>query len=226
MADARFVSPESRGRWTRNLLIACAVLAAAAIAAGFSELDLLARAEGGDVTDAEVEANDLRQGVIGVLGVALYVATPVAFLLWFHRVHANLPALGVRTLDYSSAWTFWGFVVPILSFIRPMYVMREVWHGSDPQSLMRDRERDSAVIHSGGTPALVVWWWVFFTLSGAFAGVGYIAFVPDPNLDVLRTVGVVDLLSDVCDLGSAGLAVRIVERITSWQRARATLVAS
>lgn len=53
---------------------------------------------------AEWEANDARRLTLWALQVLALSATVTVFLLWFHRVHANLEPLGAPYLAYSSGW--------------------------------------------------------------------------------------------------------------------------
>ena len=108
------------------------------------------------VLDVEGDPNDSRRRLIGSFQIWLFLGTSVAFLFWFHRVQKNLPALGGRELKYTPGWAVGGFFVPFLNLVRPIQVMREVWHGSDPSGLERDGAPDGPMIRNQlGTPWLV-----------------------------------------------------------------------
>jgi uncharacterized protein DUF4328 len=75
---------------------------------GIVQIELLSRAASGGISEAETAANDSRQQLIGVLQFVLNLGTLVAFLMWFHRVHKNLPGLGGRELKYTPGWSVGG----------------------------------------------------------------------------------------------------------------------
>lgn len=217
-----FAPPDGAGRWTKGLLVVTLVLSVVGIVSGLLQIELLSRAATGGVSDAEAAANDARQQLIGVLQFVLILGTAVAFLMWFHRVHKNLPRLGGRELKYTPGWTVGGFFVPFLNFVRPLQVMREVWHGSDPSGLERDNRSDGPSIRNQlGTPSLVGWWWALFLVSSFLGNItARIAFAPNQTLDQLQVTSGLLVFSDVLDVPSALVAIRLVARITSWQGER------
>jgi hypothetical protein len=53
------------------------------------------------ISDAEAAANDSRQQLTGILQIFVVPGTTVAFLVWFHRMHKSLPALGGPSVSSS-----------------------------------------------------------------------------------------------------------------------------
>ena len=223
---APFSSPEGAGKWTKRLLIAGVVLSGVAIVSGLLQIELLSRAAGGGISDAEAAANDLRQQFIGILQVLLLLATAIAFLVWFHRTHKNLPGLEGRELKYTPGWAVGGFFVPFLNLVRPFQVMREVWHGSDPAGLERDVAPDGPEIRNRlGAPRLVGWWWALYLVSGISGNiVARMAFAPNQTLDQLQAFSALLVFSDLLDVPSTLVAIRLVDRVTSRQVERAERV--
>src|SRR5262245_16484676 len=145
-AQSILISAARRARWTRALLLATLLLSVAESFSGLLQLGLLSRAAGAGISQAEAAANDARQQVVGVLQVVVFLATGVAFLAWFHRAHKNLMALGGRDFKYTPGWAVGGFLVPFLNLVRPLQVMREVWHGSVTTGLERDTGSSGASV--------------------------------------------------------------------------------
>ena len=216
------VSAHGRARWTKALLLGTLAISLVGIFSGLLQLGLLEQAERGDISEAAAGANDARQQLIGVIQVVLYLATGVAFLAWFHRVHKNLPGLGGRQFKYSPRWAVGGFFIPFLNLVRPLQVMREAWHGSDPSGLERDMGTSGPSLRNQlGTPALMGWWWTFFLVSGFLGNaVMRMSFAENPTLDQLKTLTSLMVFSDLWDVPLALLAIRLVSRITTWQAHR------
>jgi hypothetical protein len=99
-----------------------------------------------------VEADYSLQQIIEIVQLIIFISTAILFLIWIHRAHRNLPALGARNLKYSPKWAVWGFFVPILFFYRPFQVVREIWKASDPRLGEYSWQR-------WPTPSLIQWWW-------------------------------------------------------------------
>lgn len=217
-----FTPPSGPARWARGLLFATAVLALVAAGSSAAQYELLGRIDGGDFSMEEANANDSRQAGIGMVQVAFYLATAIAFLTWMHRAHKNLPSLGSRDLQYTPGWAVGGFFVPFLNLVRPLQVMREIWLGSDPAGVERDRGADGAAARTAlGTPPLVGWWWGFFIANGIIGNVlARMSFAPDQSVDDLQSLTSLILVSDVLEIPGALLAAGVVGQITRWQGER------
>lgn len=218
-----FASPTGAGQWTKGLLLASLALAVVATVAGLLQIDLLSRATSGNVTVAEAAASDARQQTIGVLQLLVHVATAVAFLVWFRRVHKNLSSIGGRDLKYTSGWAIGGFFVPFLNLIRPLQVMREVWHGSDPAGIERDTAPSGPLIRDQlGTPSPVGWWWALFVISSFLANVSMrMLLSDDQTIERLQAATFLDVVANVLWVSAAVLAILVVGRVTAWQVLRA-----
>ncbi|HEU5180781.1 MAG TPA: DUF4328 domain-containing protein [Candidatus Polarisedimenticolia bacterium] len=216
------VSVNGRARWTKALLLATLVISLVGVFSGLLQLGLLEQAENGDISEAQAAANDARQQLIGIVQVVLYLATGVAFLAWFHRVHKNLSPLGGREFKYSPGWAVGGFFVPFLNLVRPLQVMREAWHGSDPAGLERDMGSSGPSVRNHlGTPTLIGWWWAFFLVSGFLGNtIMRLSFAENPTLGQLKRLTSLMVFSDLWDVPLALLAISLVSRITSWQDLR------
>ena len=69
---------------------------------------------GEDVSVESLDSNDTRQlAVVASIAFVAFVIAIVLFLRWFHRAHANLPALGATT-RFKPWWAIVGWFVPIL----------------------------------------------------------------------------------------------------------------
>jgi len=133
-------------QWTRRLLSAVVIMLVASMVGDLMQNELLSRAKNGNVSKSEAAAEDAREEVIGGLYLLAVAVAGIAFLVWFRRAWRNLKSLGGRDLKYSTAWVVGGFFVPIMNLYRPIQVMREVWHGSNPSNLERDLQPDGPEI--------------------------------------------------------------------------------
>jgi len=220
--DPQFVPSDGAAKWTKALLVAFLALSVVAIASGLAQIELLSRAVSGGVTAEEAAANDSRQQLISILQVVVSVGTAIAFLMWFHRAYKNLPALGGRQLKYSPGWAVGGFFVPFLNLARPLQVMREVWHGSDPSGLERDLLPEGPALRNYlGTPTLMGWWWGLFLVTSLLGNLAArMSLAQHPTLDQLQVASVLQVFNDVLEIPSVVVTIRLIVRITKWQSER------
>ena len=164
MTDQVFRSGSGRAKVVVWLFIAVIVMKILSIGSDIAEIEILQRiGSGGDWTMAEAEANDLRTTVIKTLDGLALLAGMIAFLVWIHRVRANLPALGIEDARWSPGWAVGWWFVPFMDLFRPFQVVKEIWKASGPEA-RPDSWRDAS------TPALLGWWWTLFLL-GQFANI-------------------------------------------------------
>lgn len=223
-----FSSPEAAGDWTKGFLIATLVVTVFSVLSGLLQIELLSRLGRGSGFESE-EATMITgmQGFFGFLYSLLSLGTAVPFLIWFHRLHKNLPSLGQTGLIFTPGWAVGFFFVPIFNLYRPFQAMREVWHGSDPERLELDSASGGPEIRSRfDTPPLVGWWWGLYIIPGI---IGWIALVLNRVASVDQRLpglpaSVLTVVANLLVIAGAVVAIRLVVRLTKWQVEKAELI--
>ncbi|HKZ82807.1 MAG TPA: DUF4328 domain-containing protein [Anaerolineae bacterium] len=158
-----FTSGHVRAESVMSLLAAGILLDLLAIMSLLLQIDLISRHMSGQrVTAAEVLVNDSRQQAILSIELLVFIATAILFLLWIHRVHRNLPALGARGMRYSPGWAVASFFIPYASLALPYLVVREIWQATDPDT----DTADAAVWKKLPTSPVIKLWWACWLVSG------------------------------------------------------------
>ena len=150
------------------------------------------------------------QGVLGLLILAVYIATVVFFLMWLHRCCTNLRAFGInrRLISHSPGWAVGSFFVPFANLVVPYRAVKELWQKSEigtEESLF-----SSSISPPGFFPA----WWGFW-LAANFAGNIYfrLSMAEAPR----EAVTVVSIVADVLSIVAAYLAIMVVRDIDRRQ---------
>ena len=216
-------SAHFRARLTIIFLALNIVLDLIALGSGFMEIGLLSRAqEGGTITDTEAEANDTRQAIIGGLQLLTFVLTAIFFLMWIHRAHRNLPALGARDLKFTPNWAVGWFFVPFMNLFRPVQVVTEIWKASSPETSTSD---ETAWKSKSTSPVIWLWWavWIIAGIVGQFAA--RLALRAE-TLETILISSWATFISDGIDMVAAVLAIIVVSNIDKMQEARAAQTAT
>ena len=213
-----FRSGHTRAFWTVIFLAICAVLDVVGAASTYSEIQLLNRGLEEGIDEQAAESNDMRQMVVGVLQTTAFLFAAVAFLMWIHRAHSNLPALGARRLQYSPGWTVGYFFIPILNLFRPYQATKEIWKGSDPEAAFSERAGLSQI----GTPATLPMWWAFWIAANLAGRASARMSLRAETLDEMVTSSWVTLVADVISAVAAVLAISVVLGIDRNQEQKAT----
>jgi hypothetical protein len=102
------------------------------------------------------DAADITMFVLGIL-----------FVVWFRRARIN-----AEVHDYwqrrARGWTFWGWIVPIVSLWIPFQIMGDIWRAGLPEQQRRK---------TAWLPAL---WWICWLLSGLSFGAEKMSATSDP----------------------------------------------
>jgi hypothetical protein len=124
------------------------------------------------------EVQDSKDAALGVDLALIWViaAAIIVWLIWQHRAHANLRALGVGELKYTPGWAVAWWLIPFANVVMPFLTMRELWKASDP-------EAGSIDWVARRTTALLGFWWAGRLVTHLFIQIGF-AF--DENL---RSIG-------------------------------------
>jgi hypothetical protein len=165
--------------WTIGDLVAIAIYASA----------------GGRPSVLQHDAIVLVAALPALLVLPALIVSAVARSMWMHRVYRNLPALGARGLRYSPAWAAGGWYVPILSFYRPLQIVREIWTSTTPNVPWK----------------LLNGWWAIYLISnvfGLFSGrLNFGGGVDEGFEAMVNILGII----------SAILTIVVVRRITNRQ---------
>jgi len=119
------------------------------------ECSMLQRAiDGAEITESEALSSDLRQGLIGLCQMGLYIATVVLFCIWLNRANKNARALGAQDMQFTPGWSVGYFFIPIVNVYRPYQAVTEVLRASDP-----DARPFSEKPWQRSAAAITGWWW-------------------------------------------------------------------
>jgi hypothetical protein len=195
------------------LLAVNVAVSLALIGSTIAEMDLIQRAQSGSpFSFDEVTANDRRQQAISIGGVVALAIAGIAWLVWQHRAHANLPALGAGKLRFTPGWAVGWWFVPFANLVRPPQVMSELIRASDPAS-GRPEQPDPK------TPPIIWVWWAIWVIGGLMTYA--VSRISTDDLDSLLTRDRVLIATEALHTIAAVLAIMIVRRVQKLQSERA-----
>ena len=196
--------------WITRLFVLVLILSTAT---AILELGVGARLNSGHESPEAV----LSSGLYGVallvelLGGVVYVSTAIVFIAWFRRAYRNVPSLSGQPLEWNSAWTIWGWIVPILNFYRPFQLMKEIWYGS----VERFEPDDDAKFD------MVKWWWGAWLVSSVVSRMIFrYGLRSGDEVDSLLVQSRLTAVETALTAIAAILALRVVNEITRRQKTR------
>ncbi len=180
-----------------------------AVISGYFEYELLQHINnGGYITDAEADANDTRQAVVGILQTGLSITAIVVFLNWFRRAYANVRRMGLRT-EHADNMAIWSFVIPIISLFQPYKIAKEI--ASKTQLLIN---RLSAQETAPETTA-IGFWWAAFLISNVLGRIATRTIFDDSDsIQDMMNSSLMYLFSDAFDCVAALLTILMIQQLS------------
>src|ERR1044072_9115201 len=217
-ASEPVVSGHGRAMLVVVLFIADICTSAFAAVSNFMQYSLLSEVAEGGITPDQAASNDLRQWVVTVVSITVFVALVFAFLTCLHRVMKNLPALGnpKSRIEYTPAWAVGSFFIPFGHLFMPYRAVREAW-GKSNRVVRSGTGLAFAPLSPSG---LLVGWWVSWIAFGVVSRVASrLNSSSDDAETFLRATGVM-IVANVVGILAAVLAILVVRGLDRRQEER------
>jgi hypothetical protein len=213
LSPGEFRSAHVRAVWVLGLLVLAALALVGVLAAEANELHYLRGIRDRGSFLPEELPSDEGLAAASFIYLVVIIPTIVMWLVWQHRAHRNLTALGSSNVRFKPGWVVGWWFIPVANFAVPYLTMRELWKASDPASGAIDWRGVKT------TPVLWLWWgaWV-----GAVA-LGSISFTIGINatvIDDLVTSEYYSMGQTVVTIGAALLGVMLVRDVDRRQAAK------
>ena len=204
-------------RVVAGFLLGIAGLSVIAVLSDLAQLDLLARIRDGVfVSVEEADANDLRQGIIGITQAVVAITTGVLFIIWLHRAYSNVRTLGAENLRFRRGWAIWSWITPIWGLFRPKQLVNDVWRGSDA-----DPPRERSEWSRSPVPGWWGVWWAAFIVSNVVVQVAVRVALGGETLSEFMLATRLYVITDSIDVVGAALGALVVWTTSERQLARA-----
>ena len=166
-------------------------------------------ANGGEISIADAEANDMRQQVLAVVYMITFIISIVTFLQWFRRAHFNL-STQVPKLEHSENDTLWSWFIPILSLYAPYNIMKALYKKTD--DVLGEKLR---LYTHGLSTKYLGWWWALWIISGVIEKIGYFQL---KDADTVSELIVVTNLNIITLFWSIFLCLITIKIITDYSK--------
>lgn len=178
---------------------------ALAVVSDIAQLTLLT---GGPVGLAEANANDARQGLVGIISIITFIITGITFLRWVYRANVNCHGFGAQNMQFTPGWAVGFYFVPILSFFKPCEAMVEIWKISQDPMNWENQSND----------ALVGVWWSLFLVSNIAGNISIQTALRAEDPETLTLSTVAAIISTIAGIALDIVAVSLVSKILKMQQ--------
>jgi hypothetical protein len=180
------------------------VLELISLISGYFQYDLLQSVLNGEELLTETaDENDLREQIIAIIYLIVFVISGVTFIQWFRRAYFNLHQK-TDCLTYSEGWAAGSWFVPIVSLYRPYQIMKDLY--KETEELLSEKQID---VTNYTTKYLGIWWtlWVINSFVGQIVSRYSIKAV---TIDELTTSTLASMGSNILGIPLAFITIKVI----------------
>lgn len=207
-----FKSSESLTKWVKYMLYAQILFAIISIISGYLEYQLLSGYKDGvyasqETIIADMEANDMRQGIVSVLYMIIYFVLAFLILKWIYRANYNARQLGAENMKFTPGWSIGYYFIPILAIWKPYQAMKEIWQASK-NPLDWTSQNPSGILSI---------WWTLWLISNILGQIIFRLYRRAEELKELIDLNLITQISYLLDIPLALALLSIINSIYKMQ---------
>lgn len=160
--------------------------------------------------NSEVEDISIIEGVYGITGILQAISiigTMIFFVLWFRRAYANLKRVGL-SLDSNDNMAFWGFVIPIINFVKPLRIAKEIDLKYD-YILSKFNENHNSNLNNY---TILTAWWIMYWIDNVVSRIA--TKFEYSSLEQMLDNQKIMLFSDITSLISIALTILMIRTLS------------
>lgn len=183
------------------------------IFSSYLQYDLLTTVKnGGRVTPEIAKSNDLRELIIGLVYIVLYLVSAVIFIRWFRRACFNLN-LKVKTLTFTDGWAAGAWFVPILALYRPYQIMKELFEQTSKYLTKNgvDKNQENSFL-----PTINIWW-TLWILNSVLGQISFRYSRNSSTVDEFINGTIISLISSVIAIPLAIYTVKLINEYSELE---------
>lgn len=206
---------EQRAKITITLIWILIVVQIISMISAVMQFKLLNSASnGGQISYIAATANDMREKVIAIAYLIVYIIYGISFIMWFRRAYFNLH-LKVDHLSFSEGWAAGCWFVPFINLYRPYQIMKELYEKT--RSFLMNRDE---TVQIDLNITIVGIWWVLFIIN---AFIGQFVFRFSQNVVTLSDIKVITIISILNDVISLVLSIITIKIIKDYSKVEGSL---
>ncbi len=144
---------------------------------------------------------------VSICYFSIYVLCLLSISIWIYRTSFNSALLVPSDQRIRPGWAVGWFFIPIFSFWKPYYAMRETWNSS----VRTDGDL------SAKAPVFFACWWVTWLASNILAQASFRLWRLD-ELSTLKASCVIDLVNTPVTIVSVILFQKIIRTVSAYQK--------
>lgn len=194
-----------KAKWAQRLVWSVMLIDLIGLFSSYFQYNLLIAVQNQEfITEEMVASNDLREQVVSIIYLMIYITSAVFFIRWFKSAYSNLAKRSITNEKESMA--IWSWFIPFISLYKPYLMMKEMFTDSSLKIRLKDqnyKEKD--------TDILGFWWflWISTNIIGNFI---FRANLKSETVEDFIQLTITDMILSALSVPLAILAYIIIEQ--------------
>ncbi len=159
-----------------------------------------------------IEAIENIESYISIITLLLFVSAAIVFLIWFNNAYKNLKWI-IKSIKYNTEWAIGAWFVPILCFIRPYKIMRELFEST--QTWIAAKDEKTPVLYNIN---IINWWWAIWVIGNILSQIVFRIGLTANTIPELSSYTQFSLLSTLLDIPMAIFAILVIRSYAKMEK--------
>lgn len=173
----------------------------------FMQYQLLQQLKDGvSIPDDQIDLNDLREAIIGMVYLVGYIVCAVKFIQWFRRAYYNLHTVS-NTLVYEEKWAAISWFIPFFNLYGPYVIMKELFE--ETNYFLAKKDNNFVINHQ---QSIIGLWWGLWVIIGFISQMAIRITFSSVEIDNLIISTQLILLEIILSIPTALLAINLIKK--------------
>ena len=197
---------DQRAKYTLTLIRIVLIAEILSLVSGYFQYDLLETVAAGELISEEAAtANDLREQIIAIIYLIVFIISGVTFIQWFRRAYYNLH-LKIDYLNHGEGWAAGSWFVPIVNLYRPYQIMKEMYQ--ETKELLNN---SSAHVQVEVNTASLGWWWGLWVTSSLIGQFIFRYSMKAETIEELTVLTGVGMINNIIGIPLALITIKVIK---------------
>jgi len=195
---------ESRARLAQTFVWIIMILDIVSVYSSYLQYNLLIGFQNNEeITDSMLTSNDLREQLLAIVYLIVFITSGIFFIKWFQRAYYNLSR--ITNCKHTDGWAAWSWFVPILNLFRPYQIMKEL--NEKTVSFLRSKTTD--IIEDN--TSLIGYWWGLWIASNYIGNYILKTSFKEDSVENLMNSTIADIVLSLIGIPLAIVTVKLIK---------------
>jgi len=156
-----------------------------------------------EITDSMLTINDVRELLLSIVYLVVFIISGITFIKWFRRAYYNLSR--ITSCEYSEEWASWTWFIPIINLFRPYQIMKEM--DKKTIAFLGSKNLNSTENNS----QLIGLWWGLWVVSNYIGNYIFKVSFKDDTIENLMNSTIADIVLSLIGIPLAIITVKVIK---------------